>query len=77
MIIWLGTNFTLESSLFAAVKLTKNADYDKYSFYWCGIGFDVCPFHYCQILMDLIKMQQNLELTIILMHILIIKRKLS
>ena len=33
-------NFTLEYSLFGAVKLTKNADPDKYRYLGCCIGFD-------------------------------------
>ena len=32
----------LESSLFAAVRLTKNADIDKYKHSGYGIGFDRC-----------------------------------
>ena len=37
-----GTNNypTLTSALFGAVKLTKNADSDKYKYSRCGIGFD-------------------------------------
>ena len=39
---------TLENCLFGAVKLTKNADIDKYGYSGCGIGFDrhgsfACP----------------------------------
>ena len=33
---------TLENSLFGAVKLTKNADIDKYKYFGHGIGFDGC-----------------------------------
>ena len=33
---------TLENSLFGAVKLTKNADIDKYKYFGHGIGFDRC-----------------------------------
>ena len=33
-------NVTLENRLFGAVKLTKNADIDKYKYSECGIGFD-------------------------------------
>ena len=36
----LNTNFTLGNCLLGAIKLTKNADLDKYSGY--GIGFDFC-----------------------------------
>ena len=37
-----GTNNypTLTSALFGAVKLTKNADSDKYKYSRCVIGFD-------------------------------------
>ena len=35
----LGANF-IGNSLFAAVKLTKNADPDRYSYFGYGIGFD-------------------------------------
>ena len=31
---------TLENCLFGAVKLTKNADIDKYGYSGYGIGFD-------------------------------------
>ena len=31
---------TLENCLFWSVKLTKNADIDKYGYSGCGIGFD-------------------------------------
>ena len=30
----------LENCLFGAVKLTKNADIDKYGYFSCGTGFD-------------------------------------
>ena len=36
----LNTHFTLGNSLFEAVKLTKNADPDKYEYFGYGIGFD-------------------------------------
>ena len=36
----LNTGFTLDNSLFASVKLTKNADPDKYKYSGYGIGFD-------------------------------------
>ena len=35
-----GADFTLRYSLYGAVKLTKNADFNKYSNYGYGIGFD-------------------------------------
>ena len=35
-----GVDFTLGNSLFGAIKLTKNADPDKYSYYEYGIGSD-------------------------------------
>ena len=35
----LNTGFTLEGCLFGAVKLTKNADPDKYSYSGYNIGF--------------------------------------
>ena len=31
---------TLRSSLFGAVRLTENAEIDKYGYSGCGIGFD-------------------------------------
>ena len=31
---------TLENCLFGSVKLTKNADIDKYGYFGYGIGFD-------------------------------------
>ena len=33
-------NFTLENCLFGAVKVTKNADVNKYIYFGYGIGFD-------------------------------------
>ena len=33
-------DFTLENCLFGAVKITKNADVDKYKYSGYGIGFD-------------------------------------
>ena len=35
-----NTNFTLGNCLFGSVKLTKNADPDKYKYSGYGIGFD-------------------------------------
>ena len=35
-----NSGFTLENCLFGAVKLTKNADIDKYKYCGYGIGFD-------------------------------------
>ena len=35
-----NTDFTLGSCLFRSVKLTKNADLDKYKYSGYGIGFD-------------------------------------
>ena len=36
----LNTDFTLDNCLFGSVKLTKNADLDKYKYTGYGIGFD-------------------------------------
>ena len=36
----LNTDFTLGNCLFGPVKLTKNADLDKYKYSGYGIGFD-------------------------------------
>ena len=36
----LNTDFTLKDRLFGAIKLTKNADLDKYKYSGYGIGFD-------------------------------------
>ena len=38
----LNTDFTLSNCLFGSVKLTKNADLDKYKYRGYGIGFDSC-----------------------------------
>ena len=38
----LNTDFTLKNCLFGSVKLTKNADPDKYKHSGYGIGFDSC-----------------------------------
>ena len=35
-----NTDFTLSNCLFGSVKLTKNADLDKYKYSGYGIGFD-------------------------------------
>ena len=35
-----GVGFTLGYSSYGAIKLTKNADFNKYSYYGYGIGFD-------------------------------------
>ena len=35
-----SANFTLENSLFGTVKVTKNADFDKYKCSGYDIGFD-------------------------------------
>ena len=36
----INSNVTLENCLFGAVKLTKNADIDRYKYSGYGIGFD-------------------------------------
>ena len=36
----LSKDFTLNNCLFGSVKLTKNADPDKYKYSGCSIGFD-------------------------------------
>ena len=51
----LDSNFALLNSLFADVKLTKNADPDQYSYSGYGIGFDMEIF-YCEIRVGLVKM---------------------
>ena len=38
----LNTDFTLVNCLFGSVKLTKNADLDKYKYTGYAIGFDSC-----------------------------------
>ena len=38
----LNTDFTLKNCLFGSIKLTKNADPDKYKYSNYGIGFDFC-----------------------------------
>ena len=35
-----STDFTLRNSLFGAVKLTKNVEFDKYKYFGYGIGFN-------------------------------------
>ena len=42
MIKYLNVEFTLKYCLFVAVKLTKNADPNKYSYTISNIGFDSC-----------------------------------
>ena len=37
-----NTDFTLSNCLFGSVKLTKNADLDKYKYTGYGMGFDSC-----------------------------------
>ena len=37
-----NTDFILGNCLFGSVKLTKNADVDKYKYSGYGIGFDSC-----------------------------------
>ena len=39
-LINLNPDFTLNNCLFGSVKLTKNADLDKYKYRGYGIGFD-------------------------------------
>ena len=34
------TNFTIQNALFGAMKITKNADTNKYNYKGCGICFD-------------------------------------
>ena len=38
----LNVDFTLQDCLFGAVKLTTNADADKYFYSAYGVGFDSC-----------------------------------
>ena len=38
----LNGDFTLKNFLFGNVKLTKNPDADKYSYFGCSLGFDSC-----------------------------------
>ena len=42
MVKSLTTHFTLDNCLLGAMKLTKNADPDKYGYKDYGIGFDAC-----------------------------------
>ena len=37
-----GRDFPLGNSLIGAVKLTKNANFDKHKYSEYGIGFDAC-----------------------------------
>ena len=46
----LNADFTLKDCLFGAVKLTKNADPDKYSYSRYGIGFDSRSLFHIQVL---------------------------
>ena len=39
-IIYYCKHFSLEKSLFGAVKLTRNVDFHKYKYSGYGIGFD-------------------------------------
>ena len=38
----LNTDYKLNNCFFGSVKLTKNADPDKYKYSGCSIGFDSC-----------------------------------
>lgn len=38
----MNSGFTLKECLFGPVKLTKNADPDKYYHWGYGVGFDPC-----------------------------------
>ena len=70
-------DFNLGHYLFGAVKLTKNSDSYEYGYSGYGIGFDTC-FQFS--LPDGswgIKMSLFLELLVVLLCILIIKRKVS
>ena len=51
----LGANFMLENSLFRAIILTKNADYEKHKYSGYDIGFDARIFPYL-IAVSLVKM---------------------
>ena len=51
----LDNKFTLGNSLFGSFRLTKNPDPDKHSYFGYDIGFDVCGFFHCQVLMDVSK----------------------
>ena len=42
MIVARATDFTLGNSSLGAVKLTKNADPDKYKYSGYGTEFDLC-----------------------------------
>ena len=56
--LWLNdldSKFTVLNSLFGAVKFTKNADPDKYSYSGYGILMYIEPF-WCQIAVILVKM---------------------
>ena len=44
---------TLENCLFGSVKLTKNADFDKYGYFGYDIGFN--RHHLSQLVMKLVK----------------------
>ena len=46
----------LENCLFGSVKLTKNADINKYGYFGNGIGFDN---HLSQMVMQLVKTGKN------------------
>ena len=72
----LNTDFTLGNCLFGSVKLTTNADLDKYKYSGYIIGFD---FHSEFSLPDDIMKKMSLFLEVILAHLcmLIIREKLS
>ena len=56
----LNTDFALQVCLFEAVRSSKNADPDEYSYYLYGIGLDSCSLFHIQVLIG-VKMLLFLE----------------
>ena len=71
----LNTDFTPKDCLFGAVKLTKNADPDKYNYSGYGIGFDLRLEFSLSDGSNGVKVSLFLELILAHLCILIIKKK--
>ena len=67
-------DFTLKNFLFCAVRLTKNADVNKYKYSEYGIGFNEKVFFHIQLVV-LVKMKQSSEQIRVHLLILIIKKQ--
>ena len=72
-----STGFTIENSIFGAVKSAKNDDGDKYSY------LDMVPnlmhyyLFYCRVVVDLENCNNIMKLILVLLRLLIIERMTS